>query len=61
VGIQVRIGSLIAPLARLMDQKIPIVGRLVTAVAAEISEKLGYEKSENSKAVMRSECHSWKV
>jgi hypothetical protein len=51
VGIQVRIGSLIAPLARLMDQKIRIVGRLVTAVAAEISEKLGYEKSENSKAV----------
>ena len=43
MGIQVRIGSLIAPSARLTDQKIPI-GRLVTIIAAEISEKLGYEK-----------------
>ena len=37
--------SAAAPLARLTEKKIPPVGRLVMAVAEEISEQLGYEKT----------------
>ena len=42
--------STAAPSARLVAQKIPGVGRLVMAVAAEISEQLGYEKPTKAKA-----------
>jgi IclR family transcriptional regulator, KDG regulon repressor len=42
--------STAAPSARLVAQKIPSVGRLVMAVAAEISEQLGYEKPTKAKA-----------
>ena len=42
--------STAAPSARLAAQKIPGVGRLVMAVAAEISEQLGYEKPTKAKA-----------
>jgi DNA-binding IclR family transcriptional regulator len=42
--------SAAAPSARLAAQKIPGVGKLVMAVAAEISEQLGYEKPTKAKA-----------
>jgi DNA-binding IclR family transcriptional regulator len=42
--------STAAPSARLAAQKIPGVGKLVMAVAAEISEQLGYEKPTKAKA-----------
>jgi IclR family transcriptional regulator, KDG regulon repressor len=42
--------STAAPSARLVAQKIPSVGRLVMAVAAEISAQLGYEKPTKAKA-----------
>jgi IclR family transcriptional regulator, KDG regulon repressor len=42
--------SAAAPSARLAEKKIPRVGRLVMAVAEEISEQLGYEKSAKAKA-----------
>jgi DNA-binding IclR family transcriptional regulator len=41
--------SAAAPSARLTEKKIPVVGRLVMAVAAEISEELGYEKPAKTK------------
>jgi DNA-binding IclR family transcriptional regulator len=41
--------SVAAPSARLAMQKIPSVGKLVMAVAEEISEKLGYEKPTEAK------------
>ena len=42
--------SAAAPSARLAEKKIPRVGRLVMAVAEEISEQLGYEKTVKAKA-----------
>lgn len=42
--------STAAPSARLSAQKIPGVGKFVMAVAAEISEQLGYEKPTKAKA-----------
>jgi hypothetical protein len=33
----------------LAEKKIPVFGRLVMAVAAEISEQLGYEKPTKAK------------
>jgi len=42
--------SVAAPSARLSNQKISAVGRLVTGTAEEISEKLGYEKPIKAKA-----------
>jgi IclR family KDG regulon transcriptional repressor len=42
--------STAAPSARLAAQKIPGVGKFVMAVAAEISEQLGYEKPTKAKA-----------
>jgi DNA-binding IclR family transcriptional regulator len=42
--------SVAAPSARFTSQKTPAVGRLVMEVAAEISETLGYEKMDKSKA-----------
>jgi DNA-binding IclR family transcriptional regulator len=42
--------SVAAPSARLSLQQIPSVGKLVMAVAEEISEKLGYEKPTKAKA-----------
>jgi DNA-binding IclR family transcriptional regulator len=42
--------SVAAPSARLSGQMIPGVGKLVVAVAQEISEKLGYEKPPKVKA-----------
>jgi IclR family transcriptional regulator, KDG regulon repressor len=42
--------SAAAPSARLAEKKIPRVGRLVMAVAEEISEQLGYEKAAKAKA-----------
>jgi len=42
--------STAAPSARLFAQKIPGVGKFVMAVAAEISEQLGYEKPTKAKA-----------
>jgi IclR family transcriptional regulator, KDG regulon repressor len=41
--------STAAPSARLAEKKIPVFGRLVMAVAAEISEQLGYEKPPRAK------------
>jgi len=41
--------SVAAPSARFSLQKIPSVGKLVMAVAEEISEKLGYEKPTKAK------------
>lgn len=41
--------STAAPSARLAERKIPVFGRLVMAVAAEISEQLGYEKPTRAK------------
>jgi IclR family KDG regulon transcriptional repressor len=41
--------STAAPSARLAEKKIPVFGRLVMAVAAEISEQLGYEKPTRAK------------
>ena len=43
--------SVAAPSARLTNQEIRTVGRLVMEVAAEISQKLGYEESPKSKAL----------
>jgi IclR family transcriptional regulator, KDG regulon repressor len=48
--------STAAPSARLSAQKIPGLGKFVMAVAAEISEQLGYEKPTKAKSSMRSEC-----
>jgi len=42
--------STAAPSARLAAQKIPGIGKLVMAVAAEISDQLGYEKPTKAKA-----------
>jgi IclR family KDG regulon transcriptional repressor len=47
--------SVAAPSARLTDQKIPAVGRLVMELAAAISVELGYEKAQTSKP-KRAEC-----
>ena len=41
--------STAAPSARLAEKNIPVVGRLVMAVAAEISQELGYEKPAKTK------------
>ncbi len=41
--------STAAPSARLAEKKFPVVGRLVMAIAAEISEQLGYEKPTKAK------------
>jgi IclR family transcriptional regulator, KDG regulon repressor len=41
--------STAAPSARLAEKKIPVFGRLVMAIAAEISEQLGYEKPIKAK------------
>jgi IclR family transcriptional regulator, KDG regulon repressor len=41
--------SVAAPSARLRNQETPIAGRLVMEVAAEISEKLGYEEPAKDK------------
>ena len=47
--------SVVSPSARLSNQQISAVGRLVTT-AEEISEKLGYEKPIKSEGAVRTEC-----
>ena len=47
--------SVAAPSARLSNQQISAVGRLVTT-AEGISEKLGYEKPIKSEGAVRTEC-----
>lgn len=42
--------SVAAPSARLTSQKIPLFGRLVMEVAADISKELGYEKQKRANA-----------
>ena len=42
--------SIAAPSARLTSRKIPVFGRLVVQVAADISRELGYEKQKNANA-----------
>jgi DNA-binding IclR family transcriptional regulator len=42
--------SVAAPSARLATQKLPVFGRMVMEVAAEISKELGYEKQKRANA-----------
>ena len=42
--------SVTAPSARLTSQKIPLFGRMVREVAAEISKEMGYEKQKRANA-----------
>jgi IclR family KDG regulon transcriptional repressor len=42
--------SVAAPSARLSEKKIPVFGRLIMAVASEISQQLGYEKPAQLRA-----------
>src|SRR6266850_496707 len=42
--------SVAAPSARLSEQNTPVIGRMVIAIAAGISEKLGFEKPKTAQA-----------
>ena len=42
--------SVAAPSARLSEKNTPVIGRMVIAIAAEISEKLGFEKPKTARA-----------
>jgi IclR family KDG regulon transcriptional repressor len=42
--------SVAAPSARLSGKNTPVIGRMVIAIAAEISEKLGFEKPKTAEA-----------
>jgi DNA-binding IclR family transcriptional regulator len=42
--------SVAAPSARLSEKNTPVIGRMVIAIAAEISEKLGFEKPKTAQA-----------
>ncbi len=42
--------SVAAPSARLSEKNTPVIGRMVIAIAAEISEQLGFEKPKTAQA-----------
>jgi DNA-binding IclR family transcriptional regulator len=42
--------SVAAPSARLSEKNTPVIGRIILAIAAEISEKLGFEKPKTAQA-----------
>jgi DNA-binding IclR family transcriptional regulator len=42
--------SVAAPSARLSEKNTPVIGRMVIAIAAEISQKLGFEKPKTAQA-----------
>jgi IclR family KDG regulon transcriptional repressor len=42
--------SVAAPSARLSEKNTPVIGRIVIAIAAEISEQLGFEKPKTAQA-----------